>query len=188
MRADSSACISSDSSKRRSAGTTFPASSTTTSPGTSSGAATVAAIPSRITCASGAAISRKAATARSARNSCTVPITALSSTITRIAIVSCGSPINPEITAATSNTTIMKSANCARKIPGRERTRDSGILFGPYSIWRCCATALPKPCSLDSRLASTSSASIQCQSACCTLFSGKQINQYDCQHGNQQGA
>jgi hypothetical protein len=88
VSADSSACSPSPASSRRSAGTPSPASSSTVSPGTSSLPGTVTAAPSRITRAVGTTSRRRAATARSARYSCTVPMIALSSTMTRMATVS----------------------------------------------------------------------------------------------------
>ncbi len=89
----------------------LPASSSATSPGTTSVTGTMRTSPPRITCALAAVILRSAAIARSARNSWTKPMMALSSTITTIAMVSLRSPMMPEMIAAAISTRIMKSAN-----------------------------------------------------------------------------
>ena len=68
---------------RLSAGTRSPAWSATTSPGTTSRAAMLRSIPSRITWASGAAIFFSASSARSARYSWTKPSNTANSTMMR---------------------------------------------------------------------------------------------------------
>ena len=111
VRADSSILSWAISISRKSAGIWLPASSNTISPGTSVLAATTCGCPSRNTVAWVAASCWRAAMALSARQVCTKPIQALSSTITRMASVSTKSPITPEITAAAMSTTTMKSLN-----------------------------------------------------------------------------
>ena len=76
---------------RASAGIVSPSSMSTTSPGTSSARGRARRSPSRTTVASSADIARSAATAASARDSCTKPIVALSSTTAKMAIASYGS-------------------------------------------------------------------------------------------------
>ena len=164
VNADSSVCNSTASVRRRSAGTTLPASSSTRSPGTSSVAAQVIVAPSRTTCASGAAIIRSAATARSARYSCTAPTSALRITITMIAMVSSISPMKPEITAAASSTRIMKSANWPARIPGSVRGAASMMALGPVVASRSAAAALLRPSRRSLCSAATAAAGVcRCQ-------------------------
>ncbi len=120
-----------DSSRRMSAGTTLPASSSTMSPGTSPGAAISATLPSRTTRAAAAASCLSAAIARSARYSCTKPTIAFRTTITRMTMLSSGSPIRAEMAAATISTTIMKSVNWPASIRSGLRRACSRIAFGP---------------------------------------------------------
>lgn len=112
VRADSSTCSCAMSMSRRSAGIWLPASSSTMSPGTSTVAGTTCTSPPRSTVACAAASWRSAAMTWSARQACTKPMTALSATMTRITSVSVTSPTRPEMTAAPSSTSTMKSLNC----------------------------------------------------------------------------
>ncbi len=96
-----------------SAGTKLPASSKTTSPGTSSLAGTETRWPLRSTWDSGAAIFFSAASASSARLSCTTPRMAFSTTISMITAASSQSPSSAEITEAAISRMTMKLLSCA---------------------------------------------------------------------------
>ena len=104
------------STKRISAGTTSPASNKTTSPGTKSKLLTVWTCPSRLTLASGEAISFKASIASSAFASWKTPIIAFKITTIKITTASAtpspsATPTNAETAAATKSTAIIKSLN-----------------------------------------------------------------------------
>ncbi len=85
--------------------------------------------PPRSTVACAAASWRSAAMAWSARQACTKPMTALSTTMTRITSVSVTSPTSPDITAAPSSTSTMKSLNwsASRRHQGRSCDAASSI-------------------------------------------------------------
>ncbi len=133
------------STRRRSAGTMFPASSSTRSPGTRSRAATSRTCPSRMTRACGAPRRRSAAMVRSARYSWTNPMMAFRTTMTTMAMASCGSPTAPATAAAARSTTIMKSVNWLASIRQGERRSPSASSFGPCCAMRRCASPLPSP-------------------------------------------
>ncbi len=183
---DSSHSSSAHSSRRRSAGTRSPACSNTKSPGTSSAAGRLSTWPPRRTRAWGAARRLSAATARSARSSCSVPIAALRMTITRMAILSTGSPISPEIRAAASSTRIMKSLNWPSSIASGERRRPSTIWFGPCSSSRVRARSGRRPvsASLSSR-ATAASVFSRCQGVPASTSAPHQPHQYDRDQGDQ---
>ncbi len=101
-------------------------------------------------------------------------------------MVSWGSPMKPEISAAASSTMIMKSENCPSRMAGRVRRFFSGMLFGPYSARRCCASAVVSPAGEDARRCNASSASMLCQDSGCTLLPGEQVNEQRGYHGDQQ--
>ena len=84
VRADSATRSAIDSSTRASAGSVSPSSSRRTSPGTSSAVGTIRCSPSRSTRAVGADMAASAATACSARLSCTKPSTPFRITIARM--------------------------------------------------------------------------------------------------------
>ena len=144
---DSSTCSCALCSRRRSAGTTAPASRLTMSPGTSPAAGIDRCAPSRRTCAWGAASWRSAAMAFSARYCCTTPITAFNDTMTRMAMASWGSPINPAISAAISRIWIIRSRNWPSSMPPMLRRRPSGRVLGPCFCRRKAASALASPVS-----------------------------------------
>ena len=153
--------------KRTSAGTRLPASSSRMSPGTRSSLAIVAGWPSRRTVTLGTARSFSASSARSARYSCTTPITALSRMMTRIAMLSMISPSKPETTAAAINTRIMKSLNWLNNMAMRPRRCCSSRRLGP-----CVASASAACSALIPTFGSTRSASAVCctESVCQALF------------------
>ena len=153
--------------KRRSAGTTCPASSTTVSPGTTSRAAMSCSLPSRRTCACGAAIRCRASSAFSARYSCTTPITALMSTMARMMYASDRSPTAPATTAAASSTRIIRSLNCPRKMPRMVRLRLPSSSLGPCSRSRSAASAAdsPSPSAPSARRTSSMGCWCQCMTA-----------------------
>jgi hypothetical protein len=109
----------------------FPASSSTTSPGTRSRAAMSATWPSRSTRACGAPSRRSAAIVFSARYSWMKPITALSTTMTTMAMESWGSPTRPAMTAAARSTRIMKSVNWPASMSQGERRAPSASALAP---------------------------------------------------------
>ncbi len=88
--------------RRASAATASPSPSTRTSPGTRSAAGIVASLPSRSTVALAAVMSARAATASAALFSCTKPMTALASTISRMTTTSIGRPPAPSRSHAAS--------------------------------------------------------------------------------------
>ncbi len=92
VSADSSARSSTLLIRRKSAGTRSPAFKTTKSPGTSSVLSTVWRFPPRTTLARGEDSFFSASMALSARSSCTVPITAFTTTMARMIMESTNSP------------------------------------------------------------------------------------------------
>src|SRR5690625_913346 len=139
-------------STRASAPTASPSLSRRMSPRTSSAAGTVCSRPSRSTVALGAVIELNAATASSARASCTSPITAFSSSTARITMASTGAPPAPspaqatsEMSTATSSSDTSGSWNWARSrrhhgTPGAVRSS-----FGPSAASRRAASWLERP-------------------------------------------
>ena len=120
--------------------------------------------PSRITTAVGADMARSAAIACSARRSWTTPITALSSTMTVMTIVSAGSPTIPEISAATTSSAIIGSATWSRIIRQTLRPGSTGRTLAPYSVRRRCASSAVRPrVASEASAATTSAASRVCQ-------------------------
>ena len=101
----------------------------------------------------------------------------MSSTITRIAIVSWGSPTIPEIQATTSNTIIMNSDSWCISMAGSGRRLCSGMVFGPNSARRWRATSLLSPLAVAWSFTSTASISRICQVCDCTLWPGYQVDQ-----------
>ncbi len=104
VRADSSTRSSFVAMRRKSAGILSPASSTVRSPGTNSDDGNVMRSPSRITVAEVRTIATSASRARSARDSCTNPTVALSTTTPRMTQESAMSPSTNVRTAATIRT------------------------------------------------------------------------------------
>ena len=141
VSADSSTWSCAISIRRRSAGIWLPASSSTMSPGTSALAGTTCTSPLRSTVACAAASWRSAAMAWSARQACIKPMSALSTTITRMTTVSVASPTSPETTAAPSSTSTMKSLNCS-----------INSASSPRRAWSCSSLA---PCCAARRVASS---------------------------------
>ena len=121
------------------------------SPGTSSAAGIAAGTPSRTTVAAAAAIFLSAAMAFSARYSWMKPSTALSTTITTMAMVSAASPSTPATTAAAISTRIMKSLNWSRNIASSVRLPFSTSSFGPCAASRAAASAALEPLRRASR-------------------------------------
>ncbi len=95
--------------------------------------------------------------------------------------------MKPEISAAASSTTIMKSANCPSSMTNKVRRRFSGMVFGPYSVKRFCASAVVSPVAEDSRSRNASSASVLCQTTDRNLLTCKHINESGSHYGDQQG-
>ena len=144
---DSSTLSCAASSSRRSAGIWLPASSSTMSPGTSAVAGTTCTAPLRSTVACAAASWRSAAMAWSARQACTKPMTALSTTMTRITSVSVTSPTSPEMTAAPSSTSTMKSLNWSASRRHQGRSCDAANSLVPWVVLRRCASSACRPAS-----------------------------------------
>ena len=117
MRADSSVFSSTERSRRKSAGTKSPAWRMTMSPGTSSQLSTRWRLPSRSTWAWGEESFFRASMALSARRSCTVPMTALTTTMAKMMRESTYSPspltqdTPKETAAAASKMSTIKSWN-----------------------------------------------------------------------------
>ena len=161
-----------DSITRASAGTVSPSSSSRTSPTTSSRAGMRRRSPSRTTVASAADIERRAATACSARDSCTKPSVALRSTIAMMAIASYGraasrSAIQSEseiaVAARSSRTSTLR--NCARKRRHAGIGGSAASSFGPSRAKSRCASASASPrAPSESSIASTARAGRACHS------------------------
>ena len=153
--ADSSHFMEAHSRIRASAGTASPASSKITSPGTSSSEGTVAGCPSRSTLEWAAVIFFNASMACSALDSCTTPITALSSTTTAMIMVSAKSDrptlppsnrgITAETTAAAIRMIIMGSFSCPRNRFHAGVFAVSVSLLCPYSPSRRAASPPVSP-------------------------------------------
>ena len=133
VSAASSICRLTASTSRASAGTRSPARRRITSPGTSSRAGISISSPSRSTVAVGAAISRSASMARSARYSCTKPSSTANSTITAMAMASTPWPRNADRATATSRMTIRTFLNCSSSSAQGETRRAPWSSFGPCS-------------------------------------------------------
>ena len=147
-----------------------PACKTRISPGTTVSASTETALPSRNTAACGAESFRSASSAFCARVSCTVPITALSTTIPRMTSASarpsspCMRAVTNETAAAASRMTIIKSANCPknrRRVPGGFCVCSA---FLPYVFCRCSASSAASPvCALTFSSVSVCADVLLCQ-------------------------
>ncbi len=166
VSADSSAASSSASTRRISADTAPPAPSSTTSPGTRSIVGTFSDRPARRTRVVGTTSEFSVSSARSARYSWTMPTTAFSTTMTSIAIVSCGSPITPETIAAAIRTRIMKSLNWFQISRGQPLRRRVAIAFTPCSRRRRSTSDGRSPCS-GSTLSCPATASAPMTCHCC---------------------
>jgi len=147
VSADSSTCSCAISIRRRSAGIWLPASSSTMSPGTSALAGSTCTSPPRSTVACAAASRRSAARAWSARQACTKPMAALSTTMTRMTSVSVRSPTRPDTTAAPSNTSTMKSWNCSSSSARGPRRAWSSSSLAPWRAARRVASSACRPVS-----------------------------------------
>ena len=152
VKADSSLLRLTLFSSRASAGIKSPASRWIMSPGTSWEASMIFSSPSRRTLARGADIFFRASRAFSALLSCTIPIMALSTTMSRISTGSknsIGSPstqaMTKETAAARSRIMIMTSLNCSKNRWRLVFFFFSCNLFSPYWERRWAAWPLVSP-------------------------------------------
>ena len=165
MSAASSAARPAAEQTRPSAGTLSPVVSRTRSPSTSSRAATSISPPARTTVAVGAASSRSASSARSARYSCTKPSSAAKTTITEITIASVRWPSTAESPAPTSRIRISTFLNCSSTSLHGEIPAAASISFGPSTASRRAVSASSSPTTAEVRsAAATSSTARACHS------------------------
>ena len=138
VRADSSVFSSTERSRRKSAGTKSPAWRMTMSPGTSSQLSTRWRLPSRSTWAWGEESFFRASMALSARRSCTVPMTALTTTMAKMMRESTYSPspltqdTPKETAAAASKMSTIKSWNWPKNWRSTPRRLAVSSWFFPY--------------------------------------------------------
>ncbi len=126
-----------------------PGDRTSTSPGTTSAASIDCAWPPRSTRAWGADSSARAARARSARNSCTKPRMAFTTTMASMAAASLYSPITADAAVAPSSTRTMKSWNCDARMARGDMPRPVVMVFGPASAKRARASPESRPDDAD---------------------------------------
>ena len=162
VRADSSTVRLAARSRRPSAGTRSPARRRTMSPGTSALAGTTVSRPSRNALAVGAAILRKAASARSARYSWAKPSSTAKNTMIEMTTASSVWPRNPETTVAPSRIRINAFLNCAKNVPQAELVRSACSSLGPHCSSRCWTSTPVSPEARVSRAFITASGVAVC--------------------------
>ena len=130
---------------RTSAGTMSPSASSTTSPATRSRASTTRSSPPRTTRACGALMLRSASSDDCALLSCTMPMRAFATTMSRMTAPSASSPSAAESAAATMSMSIMGSRIWPTTICPSVRGGLARSSLGPSSARRRAASASERP-------------------------------------------
>ena len=152
-----------ESSRRRSAGTMLPSSSSTTSPSTRSRAGRISSAPPRTTRAVGAESDRSASSDDCALRSCTMPITAFTTTMAKMMPASAHSRKSAESTAATTRMSTMGSPSCSRTMAPSVLGGFEASSLGPFWARRRRASASVRPSGEVSSAASTTLVGFACQ-------------------------
>ena len=151
-----------ESSRRRSAGTMLPSSSSTTSPSTRSRAGRISSAPPRTTRAVGAESDRSASSDDCALRSCTMPITAFTTTMAKMMPASAHSRKSAESTAATTRMSTMGSPSCSRTMAPSVLGGFEASSLGPFWARRRRASASVRPSGEVSSAASTTLVGFAC--------------------------